>query len=111
MQSRDLTNNPDMYAANTERLNLTMRRRGRAPALFADNRISEGYRDSRACLKDVGDSRGNLSMRHIRYQPTPAHRTVQSVPIRAKSIRLRCGSWEMTNILDVGGIAFVRPRG
>jgi len=96
MQSRDLTNNSDVYAANTKRLTMAQSHEAQMEkrvSRFADNRISE-TRDARASERCWRFS-GNLGMRHIRHQSTPARKAVQSVPIQAKSIWLHFGSWKM----------------
>lgn len=92
MQSRDLTNNSDVYAANTKRLTMAGSRNAQAEkrslSLSQFARIIEYRRPemlARASERRSSFS-GNLGMRHMRYQPTPVHKAVQS--IRAKSIRL-----------------------
>jgi len=73
MQSRDLTNNSDVYAANTKRLTMAQSHEAQMEkrvSRFADNRISE-TRDARASERCWRFS-GNLGMRHIRHQSTPA---------------------------------------
>lgn len=82
-------------------LNLAMHRRGRGSPVFTDNRISE-TRDARASERRRRFS-GNLSMRHIRYQPIFPCIRYQFVQNQFDCTLTR-GKW---NILS---IAFFHPR-
>lgn len=77
------------------RLNLAMRLAGRRRA--SRSRIIEYRRlQTRARLKDVGDSQGiSICAAHTVLAYSGLHKAVQSVSIRAKSIRLHFGSGKM----------------